>query len=125
MNTILTMLGFGALGVLVRYEVHVIFTQRWPEHSHLGTFAVNVIGSFIMGVVYVLSLEKTQISDEMRMAIMVGFLGGLTTYSSYALESIRLLEAGNAARTFFYVALTPALSIVFCFLGLITARKYG
>ena len=119
------LLGFGALGVLTRYELQVFVSQRWPEHAHMATFVANVAGSFAMGAVYVLSLEKAQISDEMRLAIMVGFLGGMTTFSSYALESIRLLESGNVVRTFLYVALSPALSIAFCFLGLVTARKFG
>ena len=125
MNTILMILGFGAMGVLARYEMQLFVSQRWPEHAHWATFSVNILGSFIMGAVYVLSLEKSQISDEMRMAIMVGFLGGMTTFSSYSLESIRLLETGNAVRTFLYVALSPALSIAFCFLGLVAARKFG
>lgn len=125
MNAMLTMVGLGALGVLARHEVNIFVMQRWPEYSHLGTLFVNVAGSFLIGAVYVLSLEKAQISDEMRMAIMVGFLGGFTTFSNYALESIRLMESGNTLRTFFYVAMSPALSIMFCFLGLIAARKFG
>ncbi len=123
MNSLLMMLGLGVAGVLARYEIQIFVAQRWPEFGHLATFAINILGSFLIGSVYVLSLEKTQISDEMRIALMVGFLGGFTTFSAYALESIRLLEAGNLMRTFFYVALTPALSIVFCFLGMVLARK--
>ncbi len=125
MNLILMLLVFGGLGVLARYELQLFVTQKWPEYGHLATLFINVFGSFLIGLIYVLSLEKAQISDEMRVALMVGFLGGFTTFSSYALESIRLLESGNMLRTMFYVAFSPALSIVFCFLGLIAARKFG
>jgi CrcB protein len=124
-NLILTMMACGALGVLARYEVQILFAQKSPEFAHIGTLLVNVGGSFAMGIVYILSLEKAQITDEMRIALMVGFLGGFTTFSSYALESIRLMETGNMLRTVFYVALSPALSIVFCALGIALARKFG
>lgn len=125
MSFILTLMGLGALGVLARYEVQVFFSQHWPNHLHVGTLLINVFGSCMMGAIYVLSLEKAQISDEMRVAILVGFLGGFTTFSAYALDSIRLLEAGNTIRTFLYVALSPSLSILFCFVGMMVARKFG
>lgn len=125
MNSILLMLSFGAIGVLTRYELQVYVAQRWPANAHWATLIVNVVGSFLMGAVYVIAIEKSQMSDEMRMAIMIGFLGGMTTFSSYALESIRLLEAENVFRTFFYVAFSPALAIAFCFLGSVVARKFA
>jgi CrcB protein len=118
-------MGFGAAGVLARYEIQVLAAKHLPEQTHMATFMTNISGSFLMGAAYVWSLEKAFISDEMRVALLVGFLGGFTTFSSYALESLRLMEAGNMLRTFFYVALSPALAIIFCFLGTVFARKFG
>jgi CrcB protein len=125
MNAVVMMLVLGALGVWARYEFQSLAASLWPANAAFGTFFINLLGSFLMGGVYVLSVEKAQISDDMRLAVMVGFLGGFTTFSSYSLESIRLLEAGQLVKTFVYVALCPALSIVLCFLGMVAARRFG
>jgi len=125
MKFLLTLLGMGALGVLIRYEIQLLFAQRWSDFAQFGTLAINIVGSFLMGLIYVLAYEKGIISEELRVPLMAGFLGGFTTFSAYAFDSLQLMESGQPIRAFFYVAFSPALTILFCYLGFFAARNIG
>ena len=101
----------GAVGASLRYlVVHFMGTASgFP----LGTLLVNVLGSFLIGVSYVLIAEKALISELWRPIIMAGFLGGLTTFSAFSLESIHLLEDGRWQMALSYIV----FSVVFCILA--------
>jgi len=78
--------------------------MRWLAASSLqrlvgssfpwGTLMVNALGSFLLGFLFIWLLERTSSGELLRMAITVGFLGAFTTFSTYSLESIRLLQSG-------------------------------
>lgn len=84
----------GAAGAVARYLlstwVHGLWEGRWP----VGTLLVNVLGSAAIGVVFVL-IEKQQIHPDWRGVLMVGFLGAFTTFSTFSLEAVSLLETGE------------------------------
>ncbi len=86
---------FGALGCVSRYLVsgwtYAVVGRGLPY----GTLAVNVIGSFLLGVVMEAGLRTTIFSPELRLGLAVGFLGGFTTFSTFSWETMRLLEEGS------------------------------
>lgn len=113
----------GACGALSRYgigrAVNIYLAQvHWP----LGTFAVNLAGSFTIGALYVLITEKSTIHTDWRYVLMVGFLGAFTTFSTFSLESVAMLEAGKVALALLYMSATLASCVIGCWLGMSLAR---
>ena len=85
----------GAAGAVSRYLI-----QGWVEELAggrfpWGTFAVNISGSFMLGVVFALAMDRAIISPEIRVPLMIGFIGSYTTFSTLMLESWRLVEEGD------------------------------
>ncbi|MBN7797551.1 fluoride efflux transporter CrcB [Parahaliea mediterranea] len=99
----------GASGAVTRYLLsswaHSLWEGRWP----LGTLMVNVLGSFCIGIIFVL-IERQHIHADWRGVLMVGFLGAFTTFSTFSLEAITLLEAGESAHALGYML----VSVVSC-----------
>lgn len=114
---------FGMAGVLARYAVATFIGAHWASPFPLGTFGINILGSFLIGVVYVLAVEKTALSPELRLGLMVGFLGGFTTFSSYSLETLRLLEDAQYLPAILYLTLSPICGVVAAFGGAFAVRK--
>ncbi|NND68418.1 MAG: fluoride efflux transporter CrcB [Halioglobus sp.] len=85
----------GATGALSRHWLANWAHGLWESKLPLGTLLVNVLGSFAIGIVYVLLMEKSLLHPDWRGVLMVGFLAAFTTYSTYSLETVRLLEAGH------------------------------
>jgi fluoride exporter len=113
---------FGILGVWSRYYTGLGVSKVVSHPFPAGTFIINISGAFIIGVIYVLGIEKSVLSEDLRVGIMVGFLGGYTTFSSYALESARLFEQGDIWNAAAYLLLSPALGLLAAFGGLLFAR---
>lgn len=111
----------GALGAMLRYAVLQIVetSSGFP----VGTLLINVCGSFIIGVVYVLILEKALISEAWRPFLMVGLLGGFTTFSTFSLEAVYLFEDGRAAAALSYVVLSAILCILAAFVAIQITRS--
>ena len=80
----------GAVGAVVRYGVGRWAVGRFPEHAWLGTLAVNLAGCFLIGAASYAAAEKGSLSPAVRAAVITGFLGGLTTFSTFGLEAVTL-----------------------------------
>jgi fluoride exporter len=113
---------FGLCGVFARYYVGLLASHYFPSSFPLGTFLINIVGAFLIGVVYVLGIEHAVVSPDLRVGVMVGFLGGFTTFSSYCLEAARLFEEAAAWRGGAYIALSPFLGLTATFAGLFLTR---
>ena len=87
------MLG-GCLGALCRYGITVMATKFMDSRFPWGTLLVNLIGCFLIGVIFALAERSTLVSPSMRLMIMTGFLGALTTFSTYALEMVSAWRTG-------------------------------
>ena len=102
----------GALGAMGRYAVtnwaFSILENRFP----LGTLLVNVIGSFLIGICYVLIIEKGVLSPEWRHLLMAGFLGAFTTFSTFSLDALNLWQNGHGVTALGYVLLNVVLSLL-------------
>ena len=107
----LIFIGLGSFaGGILRYLTQQYMQKYFPSSIPLGTLTVNIIGCFVIGIVYGLSTKGNIISPEVRIFLVTGLCGGYTTFSSFAYENISLLQDGE----FFYVSLYIFLSL---FLG--------
>lgn len=114
---------FCAGGGLARYYlsgwVYSLLGRAFPY----GTFAVNIVGAYLIGVVMELSLRSTLISDTMRIGLTVGFMGGLTTFSTFSYETFTLLEDGQFLIAFVNVLASVAVCLALTWLGMVTIRS--
>lgn len=88
-----------------------------------GTLFINVSGSLLMGLLSELMLQRFPLASEYRAAILVGFLGAYTTFSSFSLETLNLLESGSLLKAFLNVLLSTVLCLIACWLGLLWGRS--
>jgi fluoride exporter len=84
----------GALGALARYGLNGLISRRAPASFPWGTFAINVSGSFLLGIAVVVLAGRFRAEPWLRPAVTVGFLGAYTTFSTFSLENYRLIEDG-------------------------------
>lgn len=112
----------GVLGCLARYAVSV-GVGSMPNGFPLGIFVINVIGSTAMGVLIgVLAKTTPQYQNEIRLFVAVGMLGGFTTFSSFSLDAITLIERGDFLLAAIYIVGSVILSLAGLWLGLSAIR---
>lgn len=115
----------GALGALARWLVST-GVHRWFGHGFpWGTLAVNVIGSFAMGLLAVLLIERLALGPAWRAGVLVGFLGAFTTFSTFALETVQLGADGVALRALANVAGSVSVCVIAALFGIQLARQFG
>lgn len=85
----------GFIGAIARYALAAWIGQRWGRSFPLGTFVINVSGSFLIGLLMYLSAEKLMINPQWRLLLVVGFLGAYTTFSTFEYETGRLFADGE------------------------------
>jgi len=112
----------GAIGSVLRYLIQIQSTQWFGSSFPYGTLLVNVVGSLLIGFLSFTLLERVSVSDEVRFAIFVGLLGGFTTFSTFSLETLNLLQQGNFINAAGNVLVSVGLCLLACFLGLSLAR---
>ncbi len=119
----LYLFGAGGLGVVLRYLLTQVTVKMSLTGLPFGTLIANVAGSFLMGFFAVYLASKLNWGAQAQTILMTGLLGGFTTFSAFSIETIRLLESNQTERAIVYVLLSIALTLSFCFLGLLCARK--
>jgi CrcB protein len=112
----------GALGSGARYLVATSIADAVGSQFPIGTLLVNVTGCFVIALVVGLSLRITGFPPGLRLFLTTGVMGGYTTYSSFDVETIRLVEAGAVSTAFVYVAATLAGGLLAGIAGLGVAR---
>jgi CrcB protein len=115
MTQVLLIAAGGALGSVGRYYVAGAF-ERWLGIAigagfPYGTLAVNIIGSAVLGLLVGLFTALLESTPEMRFFLVVGLLGGFTTFSAFSLDTVALFEKGEVGRALLYVALSVILSV--------------
>jgi fluoride exporter len=113
----------GALGTLLRYQTNVWLALWLGPTLPYGTFVVNVLGSFLIGVLSVLGVGHAWLGVELRLILGTGVLGGFTTYSSFNLETLRMAQQGELSRAFGYVTLTVLSCLSAGALGLWVSQR--
>lgn len=133
----------GAVGALLRYYItqfsnniavkiidrNTILSVTSPHESSnmifpWGTLIVNLVGSFLIGVLFVLIIEKSQWSETMRLFLIVGFLGAFTTFSSFSIDNFQLLAQGEIIKAIVNIVLNVSLGLLLVWLGIILSRNF-
>lgn len=112
----------GALGSVLRFACVSYVTPLVNLRFPLGTFAVNMLGSFLIGVAYVVLIEKTA-AVEWRLFFITGVLGGFTTFSAFSLEMLQLWQDGHTLTALAYAVSSVALGLVMAFIGVALTQK--
>ena len=102
----------GALGAMARYAVSIWVFNYSSDKFPYATLSVNVLGSFIMGILFVIIVERAALPAEMRSLLMVGFLGAFTTFSTFSLDALSLWQNGHFFVALVYVLATVILCLV-------------
>jgi fluoride exporter len=119
----LVMIGLGGFaGAIARYLVDGAVAERASGAFPWGTLLVNVSGSFVLGLLFALSADRAVLPAEIRGPLLIGFIGAYTTFSTYMLESWRLVESGAIGLALVNVLGSVALGLAAVFLGLLAGR---
>ncbi len=110
-----------ALGGVSRYLLQGWILERTGP-SIIALFVVNVTGAFALGLVTTLAVDRTLINPEVRLLLTTGFLGGYTTFSSWMLESLQLVQAGDLWRAAVNVVGSAIIGLIAVYLGIVTGR---
>lgn len=112
----------GAIGSVCRYLTGLFMTRLFGPSFPWGTITVNIIGSFAIGLLTELVARRLNASMELRLLIVVGFLGGFTTFSSFSLDTVALIEKGALMTALTYVAASLFVSLAATFGGFTLGR---
>jgi CrcB protein len=123
MNQVIAIAGGGAIGAVLRYwistGVYTLIGRGFPY----GTLVVNVLGSLIMGFLYIWLLERVPGGVAMRAFLLIGLLGAFTTFSTFSVETLNLIEAGQIAKAVLNTLLSVVLCVGAAALGIMLARQ--
>ena len=112
----------GAFGAVSRYLVQGWVQDLTGGRFPWGTFAVNISGSFLLGLIFALAIDRALLSPDVRMPLMVGFIGSYTTFSTLMLESWTLVEEGDIAHMLVNLAGSVVIGMVAVVAGLAVGR---
>ena len=122
MYTYLAIAFGGALGAVSRYWLTVSIERFNGTGFPLGTFMVNLLGSFLIGLLYIILAEKLSVADQWRPVIITGFLGAMTTFSTFSLDALLLFQQGHYNTALFYVLSSVMICIFAAYVGMQIAR---
>jgi len=122
MNNLLPIAIGGALGSISRYGCQRWIYQVYPHPFPFGTFAVNIAGSFLVGILFGLVEKGDLMSSAWRLFLITGFCGGFTTFSSYSVETLSLFRNGEVAYALLYIFTSVAIGLLAVWLGVILIK---
>src|SRR5262245_61014510 len=112
----------GLVGTLMRYWISGYVAKQYGETFPWGTMAVNLIGCLVAGAVFYLAEERLLLSPTLRTMIMIGLLGGFTTFSSFGLQTFTLLRDGEIVLALLNVTTSNILGVFMVWLGYVVGR---
>lgn len=118
----LAIAGGGAMGALLRFWMSTGIYNVLGRGFPYGTLAVNVLGSLLMGFLYVLLIDKLPLGPTWRAALLVGLLGAFTTFSTFSMETLNLIEEGELVKAMLNVALSVVLCLFAAWIGVLAGR---
>jgi CrcB protein len=115
----------GGVGSILRHLVAVCSGRIFPASFPAGTFLVNILGCFIIGLLIGLGGYRQALSANCRLLLATGFCGGFTTFSTFSAESLRLFESGHTLSGILYVAVSILTGIAAVWLGIWIFKTAG
>jgi CrcB protein len=113
----------GFVGSIARYLVAVLFASQISSVFPFGTLAVNVVGCFLIGILFALSDRGNILSPELRILLTTGFCGGFTTFSTFSYESLQLMQDGEYLYLAAYVLISVFVGLAATFVGITLIRS--
>lgn len=121
LNLIAIFLG-GGIGAVSRFLISLNLTKIYNINLPIATFLVNIIGSFAIGFLYILFMEKTDLTPALKLALTVGFCGGLTTFSTFSLELFEMISHQQFMQAAIYALLSVLVCLVMTGIGVYCAK---
>lgn len=122
MKQMLAIAAGASCGAICRWWM-VLLIQRWFGTGYpWATLFVNAVGSFALGFLVIWFLDRTHLSDLLRLLLTVGFLGSFTTFSTFSVETVRLMEQGSVSLSLLHTIGSVALCIFMAWLGMLLAK---
>ena len=112
----------GGIGAVSRYLISLNLAKNFEINLPISTFLVNVIGSFVIGFLYILFIEKADITPAVKLALTVGFCGGLTTFSTFSLELFEMIGNQQIFHAFSYIILSVTICVIMTAIGAYFAK---
>jgi len=112
----------GAIGSVLRYLISGWAAEWFGAEFPYGTLIVNTVGAFIIGFVQQVGTESLLIPDDVRLFLTTGIMGGMTTYSAFSYETVRLMEANAWSQAWVNILVTTTVCLTLCFLGIAAGR---
>lgn len=116
LNSFAIFLG-GGIGAALRYFAYLLCLNFFKSNLPLATFCVNILGCFLFGFMYIFFLEKFQVSTVVKLALTVGFCGGLTTFSTFSMEIFEMLQSDQFLNALLYVVLSVIIGLASVYFG--------
>ena len=112
----------GSLGAAARFILSTKVMEKFGSSFPYGTLSVNVLGSFIMGLLAIVLVERLALDPLLKLGIFVGFLGAFTTFSSFSMETLNLFEQGHHLRAFTNMFISVLFSVFAVWLGVFIGK---
>lgn len=112
----------GGIGALIRYLISLNMSKYLEINLPIATFFVNIIGCFVIGFLYILFIEKIEFNSAVKLALTVGFCGGLTTFSTFSLELFEMVGNHQFFQAFTYVILSVTIGLLMTAIGAYCAK---
>ena len=119
---ILVVMFGGAFGAVARFILSTKITEKYGNIFPYGTISVNVIGSFVMGLLAVIIVERFALDPLLKLGVFVGFLGAFTTFSTFSMDTLGLFEEGHHLSAISNMFLSVVLSVFAVWLGVLIGK---
>lgn len=114
----------GAIGAVSRYWLSTTVESFNHTGFPMGTFLVNVVGSLLIGLCFAVLMDKAQLVDTWRPIIMIGFLGAMTTFSTFSLDALLLFQQGHYNAALIYTTGSVVVCLIATFTGMLLAKLF-
>lgn len=108
----------GGIGAVVRYIISKCVSEVYEGYFPIATFMINMIGCLLIGILAGLVFKNSSAETAWKALLVTGFCGGFTTFSTFSIENITLLQKGENAMMLFYTALSIFVGLLFTYLGI-------
>ncbi|KJF18459.1 MULTISPECIES: fluoride efflux transporter CrcB [Acidithrix] len=114
---------FAPLGALARYYQSNLVAGAFGKSFPYATLSINVIGSFLMGLLFYFTLDRLSVSPSIRAGVLTGFLGAYTTFSTFSIETLSLFQEGKVTKAISYSLMSVILGLGAVYLGSVLGKK--